>query len=169
MVGGLPYNEYGQLLAEGFDVALAIAFANDYPQSRIDAIILRYARNVDQSVIDQVTDLARQEVAAGEYINGLGPDDEIDLDQIPINPYLFGDEPAGRRVFTSTEFNVNGGPQGYRMDLELPDLTTKSAIEAAAKDEATGYVNTSPKAFEDYNAGEETEFTVNFGMAVRIF
>lgn len=123
-----PYNSLGQILASGGEIALGLAMSHGVSPERIQALFARRFDPLqpnDRATLEQI---ARAGVAAGEMLSGLAPGESIPIHSIPINPNLFGDEPAGRRIKIIGEWQFPNSEQWIETRLEYPDLPTLDQI-----------------------------------------
>lgn len=121
------FNSLGQILAAGGEVSIGIQIARGMSSGR--ALQLIQERYTALDAQDQATllDISLQGVAAGEYLNGLGTDDPIDLSNIPVNGNLFGDDMAGRRLLVAG--TMRNGNTGDGTDIREAFATVGTAGE----------------------------------------
>lgn len=143
----MAFNSFGQILRAGGEIALSIAKGLGFDQSRIARLIERRIRPDSPETMRQLDTFTDSMIGAGKIITGLDPHSQIELPSIPVNPYLFGDDPAGRRAFFTGEFSIEGIDKFYRVDVELADITTPSDIFESLNEEALRRVHDSPRAF----------------------
>lgn len=115
MAGENPYNELGQILASGGEVALGLALYHGWDSGKIALLIgkrLKVAPGSDQETLQA---LAEDAIASGEYLNSLQPGETIDPNKIAFNPSLFGDDPGGRRWRWEAEYRFGEGGDWWRL------------------------------------------------------
>ena len=164
-----PFDSFGRLLSEGFEIPLSISIAQGHPSSRIDALFARFAPGVDPGTRQRLTDFAREMEQAGEGMTMLGREDAINLGEIPVNPYLRESRGGGTRLFVSTDFSIDEGGHWYRIDIDLPDASSMLDIYDAISLEAERRVKKSPGAFNNIAIDEDTEIQVRVTIAERGF
>lgn len=128
-----PYNSLGQILANGGEIALGLAISRGWTSGQI---ALLFARRFDPMAPDdrqRLIDLAERSVAAANAINAQQPGDDIDIEGVPINPYLFGDEPGGKRGKAVGRFSVDEGLHWFNFYHDTSDLSSPSQMFADAE------------------------------------
>lgn len=99
------YNSLGQILTHGGEIGLAIRISRGLSESdALSVISERYpGLPIDQQ--RELYDIAEAAALGGRTLNELSADQQIPLEAIPINPYLFGAEPLGRRMLVAVEMS----------------------------------------------------------------
>lgn len=143
----MAFNSFGQILRQGGEIALSIAKGLGFSESRIARLIEHRLRPDGPQTLSEIHQFTDDMIAAGRSANQLARDQQIPITDIPVNPYLFGDEPQGRRAFYTGEFTIEGIDKPYRVDVELADITTTGAIFEAMNAEAIRKIRQSPPAF----------------------
>lgn len=169
MASGRAFDEFGRIIsgkgelaaaedARGIGGGLLIGFllgrrivGGELRLRRIETRILnrlkgRFPRLSDAQLV-RLLRIAREGIASAEKAK-VGPADiPIPLGDIPVQPALFGDEPAGRRVLFSADVQIEKLDRSIRIDLELADTESLVEIERMLREEATSRIQDSPKAF----------------------
>lgn len=143
----MAFNSFGQILRAGGEIALSIAKGLGFSDSRIARLIETRLRPDSPETLRRLDQFTDDMVSAGNLVNALERNAQIELPSIPVNPYLFGDDAAGRRAFFTGEFAIEGIDRPYRVDIELPDISTPAAIFDAMNEEVVRRVRESPSAF----------------------
>lgn len=129
-----PYNELGQILANGGEIALGLAISRGWTSSQIALLFSRRFEPMRDDDRKRLVDVAERAVAAGNALNDLYPDGVIDPNAIPDNPYLFGDDPAGRRARMAGRFTVDEGATWFDFRIDVADIESKSELLYAAEE-----------------------------------
>lgn len=160
-----PFNSLGQILAEGGEIALGLAIARGWSDSRISSLFARRFEPMEPDERQRLIDLASRAVRAAQDINELPPGSSIDPSLLPINPSLYGDDPSGRRAILITEFSPDEGGNWFEARIDFADIPTMADLMAAVEAEAARRITDSPSAFgQTRQAGvPELQFRVTFG------
>jgi hypothetical protein len=140
-------DELGRILASGGEQSLGLAYFHSYPPDRIASMFAVKFAGLSDSERDSLEALARDGVAAGERITERGPSGTLNPDDIPTNPFLYGDDPEGNRVriIGVVEFPETGALIRVYEDFE--DLPGIADMFAALKEKAGGIGEAYPKKF----------------------
>lgn len=162
-----PYNSLGQILAQGGEIALGLAIAHGWSDSKISALFARRFEPMSVTDRNRLVDLANAAIAAADVVNNLGESDALQPGDLPINSALFGDDSGGRRALLITEFSTDEGGKWYETRLTFADIPTMDEIREAIQAEADRRIHDSPSAFGLVRGEEEPEllFRVTFGEA----
>src|SRR3990172_3853083 len=109
MSSGQPYNSLGQILSEGGEQALAMAIFNDIGADGILLLFRRRFEPITDSDRQDLTALANAGLAAGSVLTAADPFELMDVSQMPVNPFLWGGEAAGRRIRIIGEWQFEEG------------------------------------------------------------
>lgn len=129
-----PFNELGQILAEGGEIALGLAIARGWSGAQIALLFARRFDPMTEMDRQRLIGIANRAVVAASAINEMDPDAAIDLSLIPENPYLFGDEPSGRRGKVAGRFTVDEGQNWFDFRVDVADITNPAAMFEAAEE-----------------------------------
>ncbi|KKN24605.1 hypothetical protein LCGC14_0893280 [marine sediment metagenome] len=142
-----PFNSLGQILSQGGEQALAKAIFAGFTSERI---ILLFARLFEPMLpADRVAlrALSNNMVNAGAAIGQLEPPDEVGPAMIPVNQYLYGDEPGGRRVRVAFDVQLEGFERLVSIVEDFPDIPTLEDLREAARREVERRAFDTPGAF----------------------
>lgn len=146
-----PYNELGQILANGGEIALGLAISKGWTGSQIALLFARRFEPMRPEDRERLTGLANAALTAAAQISEMGPDDDIDPNTIPTNPYLFGSDPAGRRAKIAGRFTVDAGLNWFDYRHNVSDITNREQmleeIQAAIESDWSKYPEGSGKKF----------------------
>ena len=142
MSTGNQFNQYGQILSSGGEIAIAFALLRGQPVSAVRARLEKKYGPMSDSIWQQLLDASGEMIDAGTTLEGLPSDETPTPDMLPRNPYLFGDDWAGKRVriITHSENVSTGEPVDFWWDL--PDLYDKSELEMYWEDQMRDYTDT---------------------------
>jgi hypothetical protein len=151
MPGEQPYNELGQILASGGEIALGLAIAKGWTGSQIALLFARRFDPMRPEDRDRLIDLANRALQAASDISDMPPDADIDPSGIPTNPYLFGDDPSGRRAKVAGRFTVDEGVNWFDYRHDISDITNReqmlNEIQAAIEQDWSKYPEGGGKKF----------------------
>lgn len=124
------------IFSRGGEIALGLAKSYSWTADKIAKL---YERRFDpvtefeSSILESFTDSM---VNSGYELMARGRGGEFDIGIIPENPYLFGDEPGGRRFLYIGESQF--GPEGQRIASRvfMPDTASIEQIFAKLEAEA---------------------------------
>lgn len=122
MSSGQPYNQYGQILASGGDVYAAIKLERGFTEEQVVALMLdRFpgSSNDDVLAVLAIAYLGRQ---AAANLNALGPSAGPSSVNIPINPYLYGGTPLGRRYRVIGNYFYQDADSSREIRVDMPDI-----------------------------------------------
>lgn len=124
------------IFSRGGEIALGLAKSYSWAADKIAKLYERRfdpISEIESSILESFTDSM---VNSGYELMARGRGGEFDIGLIPENPYLFGDEPGGRRFLYIGESQF--GPEGQRIAARvyMPDTATMDEIFAAFEAEA---------------------------------
>jgi len=125
-----PFNELGQILANGGEIALGLAISRGWSSQQIALLFSRRFEPITPQDRQRLTSLAERAVAAAAAINEMEADNAIDLEDIPVNPYLFGDDPSGRRGKVAGRFTLDEGEHWFDFRHDTADIGSVSQMMA---------------------------------------
>lgn len=123
-----PFNELGQILASGGEIALGLAISRGWSDRQIALLFARRFEPMREEDRERLVTTANRMVEAARYLNDIGDDDEIQLGNVPINPYLFGINPGGARAKVAYRFSVDEGVNWFDGRIDAHDLSSKAAL-----------------------------------------
>lgn len=147
-------------LSRGAEIGLARAIAEDRTPETIGHFIEARLGALSAAEVDYIRDLARAIVASAASLSSADPIEQADLENIPINGDLFGDDWAGKRIFWFGEWTFPGSEEWYRFSGTLPDTMDFADIVAYAAELAGGYIEQYPAKFQDPEGNPPSEITV---------
>lgn len=156
-------------LSSKAEVGLAKAIRSPKPTETVASFIERRLSGLSAIDIGYISKLAESLVSAADYLNELSPGEQIDIEKIPINGNLFGDETAGKRLFWSGEWNIPGTDEWFQFSGTLPDVTGFDDIAEQAYGLASGYIERYPQKFEYPKGADETQINIRFTAIERGF
>jgi len=141
MSTGREFNQYGQILAGGGEIAIAFATMRVQDLFKVRGRLEKKYGPMPQSVWDRLLGVADDIIASGERLEGLPADEIPSPDMVTRNPYLFGDEWQGKRVrlITHSINEVTGEPVDFWWDL--PDLYERRELEEYWSDQMRDYTD----------------------------
>ena len=123
------------------------------PIARVQKIrrIIAMTGALDEMGLDQLIEFAQRGLDAGPAINrgieGLG----VDLNDIPVQPYLFGDDPAGRNLLLEVDVFHPGVGEWRSVTLELGSVDELQNLPEMGAEELRRRARDSPLAFNNVN------------------
>lgn len=165
-----PYNELGQILANGGEIALGLAISRGWSSSQIALLFAQRFEPISEIDRQRLIGLANRAVVAASEINDLDDDDIIPPDMIPTNPYLFGDEPGGRRGKIAGRWQDENTGQWYDFRMDVADITDKAAMLEQANEMARDNWNKYPEGKKGgFGQGELEHITIQLILAEKRF
>jgi len=140
-------DDYHSALSRGAEIGLARAMSQSHDSRTVGQFIEKRLGSLTAVEKDAISKLAESILSAATYISGLEPDEEIDEDQIPTNPELFGEDWGGKRLFWFGEWQIPGTDEWYRFSGTLPDITSYPDITVYAANLASSYIEAYPDKF----------------------
>lgn len=134
MANDQPFNELGQILANGGEIALGLAISRGWTSGQIALLFRRRFEPITEADRARLTEIANRAVAAAEEINSMGEGESIDPSIIPTNPYLFGDEPEGKRGRMVGRFSPDEGEHWFDVYADLADITDREEMLQAIQE-----------------------------------
>jgi len=169
MSSGNEYDALGRILSEGGDTAVVRGILGGKSGGALASLVLGRFPSLTPSQQQTLIGMAQAQVDAGESIDALGPNDRMSLSGIPVNPNLFGDDPAGRRLRVGTEFYDAALDRWYTVYVDLADVESRSEAEQRVIDEANRIAENYPRAFGGVGVSGLDITHVRFTFGVRRF
>lgn len=164
-----PYNELGQILSSGGEIALGLAISRGWSSSQIALLFSRRFDPMRDEDRQRLIDIANRAVAAAAQISDMPPDEDIDPNVIPTNPYLFGDDPSGRRAKVAGRFTVDEGANWFDFRHDISDIGNREQmldeIQAAIESDFSKY----PEGGGSKFGGPMEHLTIELVLTVKRF
>lgn len=162
------FNELGQILSQGGDIALGMAIARGWSSQQIALLFSRRFEPMRPEDRDRLTSHANQMVEAAKRIGLQLPDEVVDPEGIPTNPYLFGDEPEGRRATLVGRFSPDDGGKWFNVYADLADITDQESMLQAIQELAEANWNKYPEGnTKGFGGGPMTSLTIELTLIVK--
>lgn len=123
-----PFNELGQILAAGGEIALGLAISRGWTSGQIGLLFAKRFDPITEHDRARLFAIANAAVEAAATIQAMDPESPIDLETIPTNPFLFGDEPGGRRGSVAGRFMNEATGQWYDIRVDVADISNPQAM-----------------------------------------
>jgi len=163
----LPDNWLTNVLTAGAEKFTASALWAGYKTGRIyDSLVKRFGIPAPK-VFENLIEFSGSMVAAGEKISRLPAGSTLPIEEMPINPYLFSDEPAGRRQLWRTRVYLPTADKWYTIDVASPDAVSILEVSAEVDAETMRRIGGSPEQFGGVidDQLQNLDFEVIFGEA----
>ena len=133
------------------NIELSVSRIIRRPISRIRKIsrILQMTGSLSDAGLDQLMEFAQRGLDAGPRINEMIRGGGLDLAEIPVQPYLFGDGPAGRNILIEVDVSYPGLERDLRVTLELGDADELRDLQRLGAQELARRFGDSPGAFSN--------------------
>ena len=143
----IAFNELGQILSMGGEQALARLISTGASEERI--VLLFFTRFEPMRASDRAAlrRLAREMVSAGEFLDALDPGDTFGPNEIPVNQFLFGDTPGGRRMRIESEVEFGIEERLLRTSVDFADVPTVPEFLEASRLKALEILGQYPERF----------------------
>lgn len=163
------YDALGRILSEGGELTVGYGLHQGWSQERINAILERRFGAMDDETRDLVYQFGRGTLAGGRGLNALALDTPIDMGTIIVNPWVFGSDPAGRRLKLIT--NATGENGAFSIDVwhDVPDMLTTRMIVGDTMQYAVKTWQLYPGRFNVTEPIQPDQINVTFIMAERRF
>lgn len=126
------YNKLGQILAAGGEIQIALLIAQGLGESELLSIISQRYPLLPEADVKELVGISSEIATAGEALNAQQLEDTLDLDLLPVNPALFGDESAGRRLRIVGQDQYADGTASPYVYIDLAvEQTIQDIIEQA--------------------------------------
>jgi len=119
-----PYNELGQILAEGAEIALGLAIIRDISHEGFLLLMGRRVEPIRDIDRDELMLFVNRMIESGIAISDLPPGSELLAGMIPVNEFLYGGRAEGRRVKFVGEVQFEEGGQWVEVRVNFPDIPT---------------------------------------------
>jgi hypothetical protein len=141
MSTGNQFNQYGQILSTGGEIAIAFAMLRGADVLAVRSRLEKRYGPMPDNIWAQLLGIARETIAAGETLEGLPSDERPSPDMVVRNPFLFGDDWSGKRVriITNSVNEMTGEPVDFWWDL--PDLYERAELEEYWADQMRDYMD----------------------------
>lgn len=142
-----PFNELGQILSTGGEIALGLAILQDLGK---EGFLLFFNRRFAPiSDIDRAAliSLSESMIAGGEEIQRLQLNEAVSPQSIPINEWLFGKSLEGRRVLITGEVEFPGATHRVQVRMAFPDIPTLAEIREAFLAQGLTVTSSNPEGF----------------------
>lgn len=141
------FDALGRILAENGEQSLALAQFYGWPESRVKRLMDKRFGSLTESDRDALQTLASAITESGRQLteqlrSGVEPSVEI-----PVNPFLFGDEPAGERVRYIIEIESDDGEPVIRIYLDYPDIPHPADLIEDALEHGRDIIGRYPEKF----------------------
>jgi hypothetical protein len=160
MAEALRYNSLGQILAAGGEFRVATLVAEGWGRSHIAVEIASRYPNLPKSDIPRLIDFAESSVKAGTLLNGYDGTLSLNLDDVPINPYLFADSPLGRRIMLAANYRSPETGKLVSIRGEFDGTETLNEIVDTLLLQLASFIVGSPDFAKrvGFNVGEASDF-----------
>lgn len=128
------FNSLGQILSAGGDLMLARMLAAGAPTALIWGRASQLFRLPSDTSVQRLVDLAGHEYQAGIDMSAASDRNILIAKELPINPYLFGEEPGGNRTLIGIDYlDKESGDAIHRRIVDDGTHTLAEQIEADAE------------------------------------
>lgn len=156
-------------LSKGAEITAGIGTFYQWSKERLVTTLSTRFGLENPEDIDELLTFSRSGVEGARHVQDDPTGIEAWLDSIPTNPYLFGDDPAGRRGLYVGEFQPIPGGRWYRTDIGFEDLPDLEDWQSAVMAEAIRRIHASPQAFGLPGRGRDSSIDVRLVFAERRF
>jgi len=122
MSTGQPFNQYGQILAEGGDLFAAMKLERGYTEEQVVALMLDRFKTNDNDAVLAIVLLAQLGRTAAQQLNAQGPNAPLSSVNIPINPYLYASGALGRRYRVIANYFYGDVDNAREVRVDMPDI-----------------------------------------------
>lgn len=169
MATGQPFNELGQILSEGGEIALGLKIIEEDSRAGFLLFFNRRFQPIREEDAVALERFSESMVRAGENLQALPLDATIGTRDIPLNEFLFGGDLQGRRVLITGEVELEGLDNRIQIRLPFADIPTIQEIREAFLDRSRDIVTGSPEKFLPFEATPTTGGKVFILLPERAF
>lgn len=162
-----PFDELGRILSAGGERAAITEAMRGSGGSELLAFILgRYSR-LSPEQAGQLAEHVTDSIAAAGIAREVNAAESLQLDTIPVNPLLYGNDPEGRRIRADVEAVVvdtaTGGERTIRLNVDFPTPPSMDEIREAVLSAIEEIFDQYPEKFGDWEAGDidDVNLTLN--------
>jgi len=160
MVKGSYSDAFHDALSHGAEIGYARTLASGGDSKSLAHFVEQRLASLPESEKGAIALLAEEILNAAKYVSSLDDTEDIDAEQIPTNPDLFGGDWGGKRIFWFGEWNIPGTDEWYKFSGTLPDITSYPDITVYAANLASAYIDAYPDKFVGPDGGVPAEVTV---------
>lgn len=102
---------------------------------------------LNQAELGAVVNFGERGVESAGVVSSRPSDAGIDIADIGIQPFLFGDDPAGRRLLFEVDVGVPFAGRSFPVSVEVPAATSLDDILAQARENAFEIIRRYPGDF----------------------
>jgi hypothetical protein len=147
------FGSLGEILAAGGAESLAVEIHRGSGPDFVAGLALGWFLHPTPQNVQALVSQANRQVASARVLQAQGNQGAIDLESIPVNPYLFGDEAAGRRTRVVVDAPIEGVDGPVRFYLDVDDTDTIEAMRKDILEQIGNIIKESPDAYK--NATED--------------
>ena len=136
-----------QALASGAALGMARALARTSQPDTVEHFVETHLSDLPADDVSYIKQLGKQLLNAANILSSIDPEEDIPIEVIPVNPDLFGDDWAGKRIEWTGRWNLPGTDKWYTFRGDLPDVADTQDIYDAAGILASDYIEQYPKKF----------------------
>jgi len=126
-----PYNELGQILSSQGEVAVGLAILKQGTGGSFIAFFNRRFGFLADNERDSLLQLSEAMVENGATMQQLPAGASISLENVPLNPYLFGGATQGSRVLITGEVEIPGAEHRVQLRIPFTDVPTVDEVRQA--------------------------------------
>lgn len=142
-----PYNELGQILSTGGEIALGLAILQDLGKEGFLLFFTRRFSPIRDEDRETLISLSESMIEGGVIIDHLKFNEAINLDDIPLNQFLFGGNLEGRRILITGEVQVPGANSRVQLRIPFPDTPTVEEMREAFMARSFDIIRRYPEKF----------------------
>lgn len=151
------------------NIELSVSRIIRRPISRIRKIsrILQLTGSLSTHGLDQLMEFAQRGLDAGPSLTEKILGGTVSPADIPVQPYLFGDDPAGRNILLEVDVFHPGVGEWRSVTLELGSVDELQNLPEMGAEELRRRARESPPAFNNVNPDDITAASVVVRFAER--
>lgn len=139
------FNTLGQILARGGEIAVARAILRGVTVDELLATFRQRFAPVQDETLESVISVAGNAIGAGERWTALPRELKPDGSIFPVNPYLFGDDWAGKRLLAVATIDWTDQDNPFDVWFDFPDFTPWGELEEMIEERISDFI----KSYED--------------------
>ena len=154
------YNSLGQILAAGGEIGIALQIAAGKDRNQVAVIIASRFPGLSLADTKRLYDFASQMAEAGQHSDWSSGEEIIDVESWPVNPYLFGNDPLGRRALIAGTYTSPATGKVIDIRAEIAGTETLDEVIEGLLEKLAKFITMSP-AFANrigFDTGSASDF-----------
>lgn len=163
------FEDLGDFITVGGHIEAGVMAALGYTDERVRGYVSSRVPSIGPQQLDSFMLQIQQGVEAGRIMSGLGPDDTLDPDLIPIFPDQYGSQSDGRRITAVSIYREAADDPGKTIRTEHADFFTLQELQDMLEPIEAELKRKYPQKFTTPDDSESFDFGANVEFLSRKF